>query len=154
MHDYVVERIAFFQQVARTITSAAAPDETIELSTIKSLIERFSLPFSSPNKYPKNSHLSSHSYITRHAPELSALQSSRRPNRPSSAREDLLKQRISQEEREYEAGFWIPDIQNQETLSLLGEWNGEWTSLARLKFVRMTRGGMLKESRFPPKGES
>lgn len=59
-----------------------------------------------------------------------------------------------QEEREYVAGFWLPDIQDRETLRLLCEWNGQWTSLGRLKFVRLTRNGVWNRSSFPPKGES
>lgn len=51
---------------------------------------------------------------------------------------------------------------------MLKEWNGEWTSLARLRFVRVRKEGgkgggdgdggdegvVVVKSRFPPRGES
>jgi translation machinery-associated protein 16 len=58
------------------------------------------------------------------------------------------------EDREYSAGFWLPDLEDEDNLNLLRGWNGEWSSLSRLKYIRLTRNGVRKESSFPPKGES
>lgn len=78
----------------------------------------------------------------------------RRPGRPSNNREDLMKQRYATEDQEYTAGFWLPDMENDENLKLLRNWNGEWTSLSNLKYVRLTRAGTKTPSSFPPKGRS
>lgn len=78
----------------------------------------------------------------------------RRPGRPASAREDLLKHRISVERREYDVGFWVPDLRDAANLKLLKEWNGEWTSLGTMKYVRLAKDGTLHDSSFPPKGQS
>jgi translation machinery-associated protein 16 len=58
------------------------------------------------------------------------------------------------EEKEYDAGFWIPDMADEGNLKMLREWNGEWTSLNTFKYVRLSRGGSIQPSNFPPKGLS
>jgi len=58
------------------------------------------------------------------------------------------------EEREYDSGFWLPDMQDEANLRILRNWNGEWTSLNTLKYVRISRDGAIRLSKFPPKGLS
>ncbi len=94
------------------------------------------------------------SYLSRHDEELAEVKSQRRPGRPSSTREDLLQQFMTTEDREYNAGFWIPDMEDEENLRKLREWNGEWTAMNTLGFVRLSRDGTIKQSSFPPKGLS
>ncbi|KAI9877458.1 MAG: hypothetical protein M1830_003842 [Pleopsidium flavum] len=94
------------------------------------------------------------SYIQRDDEELAKLKSERRPGRPSSTREDLLKQRVNTENREYDTGFWIPDMEDADSLTQLERWTGEWTSLNTLKYVRLSRDGKKRGSTFPPKGQS
>lgn len=98
--------------------------------------------------------LTYHSYVQRDDEEVAKLEAERRPGRPRSTREDLLKQRIAMEEREYEGGFWIPDMSDTANLELLRNWNGEWTSLNTLKYVRLSKNGVKHDSSFPPKGQS
>ena len=94
------------------------------------------------------------SYLNRHNEELAELKSTRRPGRPSSTREDLLQQFMTTEDREYNGGFWIPDMQDEGSLKILREWNGEWTALNTFKYVRLSREGKMQRSSFPPKGLS
>ena len=94
------------------------------------------------------------SYLGRHDEELAELKSQRRPGRPSSTREDLLQQFMTVEDREYNGGFWIPDMQDERNLRILREWNGEWTALNTFKFIRLARDGTMQKSSFPPKGLS
>ena len=82
------------------------------------------------------------------------LEDERRPGRPRSTREDLLKQRKAMDEREYDGGFWMPDITEAANLKILREWNGEWTQLGTLKYVRIAKSGTVHDSSFPPKGQS
>lgn len=98
--------------------------------------------------------LKSSRYLGRHDEEIEQLKSERRPGRPSSNREDLLRQQVAIEDREHSAGFWLPDMEDGENLELLRNWNGEWTSLSNFKYVRLTRAGAKSPSRFPPKGQS
>ena len=93
-------------------------------------------------------------YLSRHDEELAELKSQRRPGRPSSTREDLLKQSMAAEEREYDSGFWIPDMQDEDNLAILQAWNGEWTALNTFKYIRLSRDGTVQISNFPPKGLS
>lgn len=94
------------------------------------------------------------SYLSRYDEELAELKSQRRPGRPCSTREDLLQQLITTEDREYNGGFWIPNMQDVGNLRILREWNGEWTALNTFKYVRLSRDGRLQNSSFPPKGLS
>ncbi|KAI9758538.1 MAG: Rad2 nuclease [Chaenotheca gracillima] len=91
-------------------------------------------------------------YIDRDAEELSKLRKDRRPGRPTSTREDLLSQRIAGEQREYEIGYFMPDIQDEGNLERLAKWNGEWTSLGTIKFTRITKAGDKSPANFPPTG--
>ncbi|KAI4175826.1 MAG: hypothetical protein LQ343_001439 [Gyalolechia ehrenbergii] len=122
-----LQRIAFFQ------TAAQEASEPFTISHMQSLIE---------------------TYISRHSAELSALQSSRRPARSTSTREDTLNQRVDAEAKEYVSGFWLPDMEDSDTLRKLRGWNGEWTSLNTLDFIRIAKDGTRHPSSFPPKGKS
>lgn len=122
-----LQRILFFQKAATEKPSPFAIPE------IQSLIEE---------------------YLHRGDEEVALLKAERRPGRPPSMREDLLKQKQVLEDREYISGFWLPDLESTENLSVLREWNGEWVGLNRMKFVRMERSGTKHESSFPPKGQS
>ncbi|KAH7138164.1 translation machinery-associated protein 16 [Dendryphion nanum] len=93
-------------------------------------------------------------YLGREDEELSKLQAERRSGRPPSTRETLLKQIQATERGEYASGFWVPDLEDMANLEKLKSWNGQWASLATLKFIRVTKEGERKESIFPPKGQS
>ena len=86
--------------------------------------------------------------------ELARLESERRLGRPISSKVDILRQRILREEREYSAGFWLPDMADAQNVRLLKHWNGEWTSLNTLIYIRLSKSGVRHESSFPPKGQS
>ncbi|MCJ1326366.1 hypothetical protein MMC10_003030 [Thelotrema lepadinum] len=94
------------------------------------------------------------SYIHRDNDELDSLKSERRPGRPPSNREDLLKQRIAAEQGEYSSGFWIPDLSDESNLEKLRVWNEEWSSLGQISFVRVHMDGRALPSSFPPKSLS
>ena len=87
--------------------------------------------------------------------ELNKLKQERRPGRPPSNREDLLLQRIETEKKEYESGFWVPDLMEDDgaegKVARLQTWNGEWSSLNALAFVRISRDGEVSRSSFPPR---
>jgi translation machinery-associated protein 16 len=93
-------------------------------------------------------------YLGRDDDELLRLKAERRPGRPASTRQTLLEQHQGVEQGEYASGFWVPDLQDAENLKKLKEWPGKWSGLATLRFVRVSREGVRKESSFPPKGMS
>lgn len=66
----------------------------------------------------------------------------------------MLKQRVAKESDEYNSGYWMPDMRDEKNLEQLRSWNGEWTSLGNITFVRLSRDGTIKQSSFPPKGQS
>lgn len=94
------------------------------------------------------------SYLARDSTELSTLQASRRPGRPTSTREDTLKQQRNAEAKEYVSGLWLPDMEDRETVEKLKDWSGEWMNLNTLRFVRVKQDGTRHASSFPPKGQS
>jgi translation machinery-associated protein 16 len=93
-------------------------------------------------------------YLGRDDEELAQLRQSRRQGRPTTSREDLLKQQHDVEEKEYESGYWIPDLTDEVNLRALREWRGDWVGLNTVRFVRITKAGEQKESQFPPTGKS
>ncbi|KAL8735563.1 MAG: hypothetical protein Q9166_000731 [cf. Caloplaca sp. 2 TL-2023] len=122
-----LQRISFFQSAAREASEPFTTD------SMQALVEI---------------------YLGRDSSELTVLQSERRPGRPTSTKEDMLKQRIQAEANEYSSGYWIPDMEDGETIDKLQNWNEQWTSLGTLKFVRIAKDGTKHASSFPPKGKS
>jgi len=82
------------------------------------------------------------------------LKAQRRAGRPSSTKEDQIRQQKDAEQREFRAGFWVPDIMDEESREKLERWGGDWAGLNTLRFVRVVEGGGIKQSTFPPKGLS
>ncbi|BCS03350.1 translation machinery-associated protein 16 [Aspergillus luchuensis] len=93
-------------------------------------------------------------YINRSVPEIEQLQSERRKGRPPSKREEALLQRTDVENREFKTGFWMPDFSDESVLKALASWNGDWSGLSTMKFIRITKDGAKQPSVFPPKGMS
>jgi translation machinery-associated protein 16 len=93
-------------------------------------------------------------YLGRDDEEVLKLKSERRAGRPASTRQTLLEQHQAVEQGEYASGFWVPDLEDAANLKKLKEWSGQWSGLATLKFARISKEGVRKESSFPPKGLS
>ena len=94
-------------------------------------------------------------YISRNDDEIETQKAERRSGRPKSSREELLVKQRDTEEKEYEAGFWLPALSDAETVVFLREWNGEWVALnGGMKFERVKKDGQRQGSIFPPKGNS
>jgi translation machinery-associated protein 16 len=93
-------------------------------------------------------------YLARNDEDIALLKAERRPGRPASTRQTLLEDLKKTEEREYDSGFWLPNLQDEETLVKLDQWKGDWIGLGILRFVRIDRAGVVKESQFPPRGAS
>ncbi|OQO07995.1 hypothetical protein B0A48_06788 [Cryoendolithus antarcticus] len=93
-------------------------------------------------------------YLARHDEELAELRRERREGRPKSTRQVQLEQAVDVERKEYVSGYWMPDLQDFESLQKMEAWNGEWTGLANLRFARVDSEGRVKTSQFPPKGGS
>jgi translation machinery-associated protein 16 len=93
-------------------------------------------------------------YLHREDDLLATLKAERRAGRPKSTRHTLLEQQRDQEQKEYESGFWIPNMQDDNNLTKLRNWKGEWISLSCLGYVRVEKAGSIKDSAFPPSGAS
>lgn len=122
-----INRVAFFQQRL---------PETLhpwEIGRIQSLIQE---------------------YVERSDEDLDQLRSERRAGRPPSTRQTLLEQQRRADEKEYESGFWLPNLQDEETLVKLDGWRGDWVGLSIMRFARVDKEGEMKESQFPPRGAS
>ncbi|KAJ9620990.1 translation machinery-associated protein 16 [Taxawa tesnikishii (nom. ined.)] len=91
-------------------------------------------------------------YISRDDEELEQLKAERRPGRPVSRKQEILEQRRASEEKEYEAGLWMPDMRDQANNKKLRDWKHTWGALSQINFVRIYKDGAIKESAFPPKG--
>ncbi|KAI4788642.1 hypothetical protein E4T44_13430, partial [Aureobasidium sp. EXF-8845] len=91
-------------------------------------------------------------YLGREDDSLAAFKAERRPGRPKSTRHTILEQQQDLEQKEYESGFWIPDMRDEATLIKLRNWKGEWIALSPLGYIRVEKSGSITESAFPPKG--
>jgi translation machinery-associated protein 16 len=92
-------------------------------------------------------------YVDRNSSELEELQMTKRPGRAPGLREVLLREQRDADEREFEAGYWMPDVTDATTLDAIKKWNGRWVMLNTLTFIRVTREGEKRESSFPPTGK-
>ncbi|PLN80002.1 putative translation machinery-associated protein [Aspergillus taichungensis] len=93
-------------------------------------------------------------YINRSVPEIEQLQSERRKGRPPTRREEALLQRTDVENKEFQTGFWLPDLSHVDGIKALASWNGDWSALSAMKFIRLTKDGNKQTSAFPPGGMS
>lgn len=93
-------------------------------------------------------------FINRSVSEIEQEQSERRKGRPPSKREEALVQRTEVEDKEFKTGFWMPDLTHEGAVLALSKWNGNWSGLSTVKFIRLTKDGEKQASTFPPKGLS
>jgi translation machinery-associated protein 16 len=110
-------------------------------------------------------------FVHQYEEEYNEIKKERRAGRPASTREDVLKLKISQDEREWETGFCksadpgdhcfvltvfivLPDLTDADNVIFLDRWDGTWSYLPTLKWVRICKDGTVKSSSFPPKGRS
>ncbi|KIW68886.1 hypothetical protein PV04_04800 [Phialophora macrospora] len=99
-------------------------------------------------------HVLTQSFIDREDDELAEARQERRPGRPPTKAEERISQRKEAEEREFRAGFWVPELRTEESRSKVEKWAGEWGGLNTLDFIRIVKGGDIKPSNFPPKANS
>ncbi len=139
-----MDRVAFLQAAIEESTMPISEDElrilTTRLAGLDVNLEQLAHSF--------------HRYIARDDEEVEALKAQRRPGRPSSSLEDQLRHRIEAEEKEFNSGFWIPDVRDEEGARKLRAWNQDWSSLNTLKFARIGKDAGMRASTFPPKGLS
>ena len=138
----VVRRVEFFQEAVSAAVSAAGESEPNTGSEFDvDLMHRLAA-----------------AYMSRHDEELSQLGSARRAGRSASSREVALRGVVQEETEELRGGFWMPDLREEGTVENLKAWDGGWSSLGRMRFVRVAddgKGGIgARESRFPPNGLS
>ncbi|CAJ2509220.1 Uu.00g142460.m01.CDS01 [Anthostomella pinea] len=92
-------------------------------------------------------------YIHQYDEELDEVKKARRPGRPASAREDLLKMKVASLEKEYQNGFLVPVLDVKEDAESLDRWEGSWSYLTAMKWVRVSSAGTVQPSSFPPRGD-
>lgn len=106
--------------------------------------------------------------------ELNEVKKTRRKGRPASVKEDLLKVKIENLQKEWQNGFRqyslsptsplsssahlissavVPVLDTEENAELLNRWEGSWSYLTTLKWVRVSCKGTVQPSSFPPRGD-
>ncbi|KFY41406.1 hypothetical protein V494_03026 [Pseudogymnoascus sp. VKM F-4513 (FW-928)] len=93
-------------------------------------------------------------FVHQNDEEYSEIKSERRAGRPASTREDVLRIRIAKDEKEWENGFYLPDLTIPDNAIYLDRWDGSWAYLPTLKWVTIAKNGTVKPSSFPPKGQT
>ncbi|KFY63748.1 hypothetical protein V496_03703 [Pseudogymnoascus sp. VKM F-4515 (FW-2607)] len=93
-------------------------------------------------------------FVHQNDEEFSEVKSQRRAGRPASTREDVLRIKIAKDEKEWENGFYLPDLTIPDNAVYLDRWDGTWSYLPTLKWVTIAKNGTVKPSSFPPKGQT
>ncbi|KAF4970291.1 hypothetical protein FZEAL_10076 [Fusarium zealandicum] len=123
----LADRVAFFQQALRIRRSTDVP----ELQDIQQMI---------------------HSYVHQYDEEYDTAKKARRPGRPASAKEDLLKAKMTTLEDEYKGGFILPDLLDSSNINALHLWEGSWSYLTQLKWAKVSSDGQVRPTAFPSAG--
>ncbi|KAK3179995.1 translation machinery-associated protein 16 [Lecanicillium sp. MT-2017a] len=122
----IVDRVAFFQQALKDKEVTV-----LELSAVQELIS---------------------TYVHQYDEEYHDAKKARRPGRPPSAREDLLKAKISALEREYKQGFLVPDVMSTENGTKVVKWEGSWSYISTIPWIKVSSAGKAAPADFPSKG--
>ncbi|KAH8888619.1 hypothetical protein GQ53DRAFT_243194 [Thozetella sp. PMI_491] len=120
----LLERVSFFQEAVRE--NGIKP---LDLEAVQSKISEF---------------------VHQYDEDYETAKKGRRPGRPASVKEDLLRMKITALEKEQTDGFYIPDLTAEKTVELLDRWEGSWSFLANFAWVKVS-GDNIKPSSFPPK---
>ncbi|EAQ83318.1 hypothetical protein CHGG_09722 [Chaetomium globosum CBS 148.51] len=91
-------------------------------------------------------------FVHQYDEEYEEVKKTRRAGRPASAKEDLLKMKISALEKEHRDGFYLPDLTVDANVQLLSRFEGSWSYLTSLSWVKVSAAGNVKPSSFPPQG--
>jgi translation machinery-associated protein 16 len=127
-----VQRVAHFHALARVVESGADAlnPRVFGAEDMKVEVEQF---------------------IARGRAKLAVLEGERRQGRPMGKEEERVRNRREDEEREFETGFWVPDLRDGENLTRLREWKGDWVGLNVVRFVRVRRNGEIVAAVWPPR---
>ncbi|KAG7419335.1 translation machinery-associated protein 16 [Fusarium sp. MPI-SDFR-AT-0072] len=125
----LVDRVAFFQQALRLKDrdNKGAP----EIDEVQRMI---------------------HSFVHQYDEEYNETKKARRPGRPASVKEDLLKAKINILEEEYKSGFVMPNLLDNVNVNALHLWEGSWSYLTQLKWVKVNSEGQVRPTSFPSGG--
>ncbi|CAM1504246.1 Fc.00g018370.m01.CDS01 [Cosmosporella sp. VM-42] len=120
----LVDRVAFFQTALRSKEAGC----TLTVGEVQEMI---------------------HNFVHQYDEEYDAVKKTRRPGRPASTQEDILKMRISALEEEYKKGFLLPDLLIPENINQLHLWEGSWSYLPKLKWAKVNSAGETRAATFP-----
>ncbi|KAL2257256.1 hypothetical protein VTK26DRAFT_421 [Humicola hyalothermophila] len=120
----LLARATFFQQVVNELGN-----KPLEMAVIHSKI---------------------HEFVHQYDEEYEAVKKTRRPGRPASTKEDLLRMKIYDLEKEYRDGFYMPDLTTEQNVAMLNRFEGSWSFLSNLAWVKVSAAGNVKPSSFPP----
>ncbi|OAR02566.1 hypothetical protein LLEC1_04005 [Akanthomyces lecanii] len=93
-----------------------------------------------------------HNYVHQHDEELNEVKKARRPGRPASNREDQLKRKVDTLEEEYEKGFLIPNVFDEDNSRKLMGYEGSWAYIATIAWSKVSKAGKISNGDFPSKG--
>ncbi|KAH7361863.1 translation machinery-associated protein 16 [Plectosphaerella cucumerina] len=120
----LLERATYFQDALREAGSVP-----LELSAVLELIEK---------------------YVHQYDEDLEEVQKARRPGRPASTRQDQLENRVKNLLEEQQKGFYVPDMTNETNVLALNRWEGAWSSLSSVPWMRLTPDCTARPASFPP----
>jgi translation machinery-associated protein 16 len=60
--------------------------------------------------------------------------------------------KIAALETEHQQGFSLPDVTSEETATGLFRWEGSWSYLSTLPWIKVAKDGQIRPGDFPSKG--
>ncbi|KAL2163415.1 hypothetical protein VTH06DRAFT_5472 [Thermothelomyces fergusii] len=91
-----------------------------------------------------------HEFVHQYDEEYEEVKKARRPGRPPSTKEDLLKMKITALQKEQRDGFYLPDLTSEANVQQLSKFEGSWSYLNSIAWVKISAAGAVKPSKFPP----
>ncbi|ATY58381.1 translation machinery-associated protein, putative [Cordyceps militaris CM01] len=93
-----------------------------------------------------------YNFVHQYDEEFNEVKKARRPGRAATAREDLLKRKIDALEEEYEKGFLIPDVFDEDQGKKLFGYEGSWAYIATISWSKVSKAGKISKGDIPSKG--
>lgn len=78
-------------------------------------------------------------WVIRDDEELAEIDKSRRPGRPLTSRQQLLKEKRKHDEHVFETGLRTPDLRDKDTVVNVKNWNGNAGASTAWKFTLITK---------------
>lgn len=120
--DQKNHELLFYLHIQESIKDS--PDETFSLNELREIVRE---------------------WVCRDDEELAEIDKNRRPGRPLTGKQQLLKEKRKHDEHLFETGIRTPDIRDKDTVTYVKNWNGNAGASTAWKFTLVTKAATDEE---------